>query len=303
MTDNPTSTEAAQAAESAINQALQAAKDTKDHTSDAALLALLAALIAPLGAAETAAIAAVAAPGVEAAAAVAAAMASAEAASLALETATSTTTETECQPAKRLRYRARPSPKPAKFCFTLKYQGPVNAPSNANEIPQKANCKNSASFTLPSFLLRTLPSELSSTEEFFVKLIRATEHGIVYQYSDKAILQAVEQGAKYRLGNQRATTNGYPRKFSNTAGVDNVISNDACPKDQLLEFPILNSGQLLSGGGSMKFDVGTERVLFTVDSNGNTQFCGIMTHDSPNKVPNPATGSLLDPYTNCVPVT
>lgn len=92
----------------------------------------------------------------------------------------------------------------------------------------------------------------------------------------------------------------YPHEFTNTEGIDTVTTQPACNGQSILEFPILNNGKTLSGGPGVQIDVGTERILFTVDAQGNTVYCGIVTHNSDTKVMS-KDGKLLLPFTDCIP--
>ncbi|CAF9939189.1 MAG: hypothetical protein HETSPECPRED_001506 [Heterodermia speciosa] len=252
---------------SSIQTAAQAARDA---TQDAATIALLTGLIGPLTTAEEAAAIAAAAPSVEAAASVAAALASAEAASAALEAATEATETDSCLVSKRWLgpgRRVELSPRATPLPFCLKHTAPINPPSNQDEIPDEQNCVNKI--------------------------------GETATYTKADVLAALEQGARYKLGNQQGTKGKYPHTFGNTAGVDTVITNAACAGQTILEFPILSDGALVNVSKNKQFDVGTERVLFTIDAAGQTLYCGTITHHSPTKVPNPNGGPPLDPFTNC----
>ena len=151
---------------------------------------------------------------------------------------------------------------PVAFCF--KYEGVPPPPQN------------------------TVPSSMACVNKL----------GQVAHYSSSMTSAAIQQGARYKLGSQVIGSQKYPHTFANTAGVDDVTIDPACQGKEILEFPILNSGILPSGGRNALQDPGTDRVLFTVtDDPGqtSTQYCGLMTHNRAT----PA-GSSLQPFGDCV---
>ncbi|EKG11616.1 hypothetical protein MPH_11109 [Macrophomina phaseolina MS6] len=156
--------------------------------------------------------------------------------------------------------------------FTFKFTGVVNAPSNQAEIPASQTCNSRAGANT---------------------------------YAKTAVIDAVKQGARYKQSGQVATKGKYPHVFANTPGVDTVTFETGCNANaDVFEFPILNTGALLSGGPSVKTNVGTDRVLFQMsfDSANNevdTVYCGTITHSSQNTVKDPKTGKPLQPFSNC----
>jgi len=128
-------------------------------------------------------------------------------------------------------------------------------------------------------------------------------------WSRDSTLDAMKQGVKYSLSPvqgasradappwQHASRGMYPHVYGNSDGLDfhEDCVNAGADYSDLLEFPIMADGSVLSVGRNSRIDVGTDRVVFkrknnlnpatsTEENRWNWLSCGVMTHFTSEKV-------------------
>ncbi|KAK5711230.1 hypothetical protein LTS12_027950, partial [Elasticomyces elasticus] len=80
----------------------------------------------------------------------------------------------------------------------------------------------------------------------------------------------IEDAAQRAVDNRNGPSpGGYPKPFRN----DEEFQFANCPDGELLEFPILSSGQVYGGGSPEAF-----RVIYQDTDDGNGKYCGLLYH-------------------------
>lgn len=114
-------------------------------------------------------------------------------------------------------------------------------------------------------------------------------------HSQAAVLAAQQRGVQ--LLTKGVTIAGFPHEFTGSKGegIDDVDVPAACKGQQLFEFPILKTASVFDVGDT---DPVTDRVLFTHNAAGQNINCGLITHDTKDKVKN-KKGELVQRFVSC----